>query len=102
MNLFEGEHKELDFLGYGMDKDDALDFLLPYQLIERKEKDNTVTVVVGADDPEDLLSDGSFDFAIEKAEFILNGPAILLNKTEVMVNGQNELPRVTYVFQKKV
>ena len=101
-NSMDNDYKELDFIGYGMDKDDALDHYLPYRLIEiaKLKKMDIAVVQIGADDPQDLLSSDVIEFAKDKAEFKLKSSSKLINESDVIVNGQNELPFKLFTFRK--
>lgn len=97
--LVKDDYKELDMLGYGIDKDDALEMFLPFHIIDIEQCKEMVTVTIGADDPQDLLTEGVREFAKNKAEFKLNAPSILINESDVIVNGQNELPFKSFTFK---
>ncbi|WP_164667473.1 hypothetical protein [Virgibacillus doumboii] len=95
------DYEELDYLGHGMDKDAGLDAFLPYRVVDIINKESTITVTVGADDPNDLLGEGVLELAREKAEFKRNAPCILLIKTPVITNGQNELTYQSFTFREE-
>lgn len=99
------EYSELDYLGYGMDKDDVLNNLLPYRMLEltKFKHADFVVVMMTADEPIILLEQ-KYDvreFAKEKAEFKLKGPCELISESDIIVNGQNNPPLQFYTFRKK-
>ncbi|MBA2876242.1 hypothetical protein [Thermaerobacillus caldiproteolyticus] len=99
--MVQDDYKELDMLEYGID-DDALNMFLPFYIIDivKCEEMDIVTVLIGADNPQDLLTDDVREFAKNKAEFKLNAASNLINESDVIVNGQNELPFKLFTFQK--
>lgn len=65
---------------------------MPYRVIDSKRIKDVVKIWIGADDPQELLSDEVRVFAKEKAEFKFNARSLQINESEVIVKGQNKLP----------
>lgn len=96
------DYKELDYMGYRMDKDDALEKFLPYHVVDivKFKRTDIVSVLMGTYEPIILLEDDVREFAKEKAEFKLKSRCDFINESDVIVNGQGELAYRLFTFKK--
>ncbi|PLR98487.1 hypothetical protein [Bacillus sp. T33-2] len=68
------------------------------KLIQIVKEDSKIKVVLGADNPQDLLSEETAQFAKDKAELKFNRPFHMAAVSDVTVRGQNELAYREYYF----